>query len=779
MTNPDYQDILPFMEDYASNQPKFKKGISSGYDVRKGNEYGTWRFSDGRRGTKARVMAAVDSEGSMLVTVPGEPEEFGFTAGMQHLTPHTDKLQELEILLQGEDISRVAELSKGERKADTIPPDILANMKLSELYSRSEGDVFQIIEAPMDLSLKEVEIECPDTTMQSELEAIYDADEGIDIDYHLYQVWFAMSIYGQAFPLEAYDESGDLAWIIHLNPKYMNVGIGPGGFTLGLSNSEREWSQKAIQSQLPPLSYQSFAPGWNETALAGNDIPISKEFCIPVRDKAHAWERYAMPGMSRAFRAINTRRVMEEMLRATMEGYRNQLWVFKIGSPERAPSVQHLTALKGALSTMAGERTGTLVWWDAPLSVDVYAPETFDEMSGVEAWRGLTQEIFRRLGVHLRVVSGEGSTGAMGGGDPELDIRILMERTKFRRRQVMKWEYHLRMNIGRKMLGGSKSAMDTLKKTIVRVARSPLEIEREVKEVLMPVYQAGLLSSSTMLSLSGVSTYEVELQKKKDEEKDAELFGPKATYAQETVNPGAEEKKSEIGQDGRTPDAQNKKKQLEASFEGEPAFDELVTSVYENFEMALDGDLGISEFVATMRHQMSKYTLIFARHGYEMSGGAGVIDNEWAMGASRFINSFIGGLESDMIGSDNLESFWWRVYLYPQELRNLAHMRGVQQAMKERGARGWRRVLHPEASVDGPCMDCIRDSSIVHSITEPFFEFHPNGVCSAQGVMFYTSAIQPIMEVPVPGKITLPERIREIIEKIGEIGKVIIRRIRL
>ena len=222
----------------------------------------------------------------------------------------------------------------------------------------------------------------------------------------------------------------------------------------------------------------------------------------------------------------------------------------------------------------------------------------------------------------------------------------------------------------------------------------------------------------------------------------------------------------------------NKKKQLEAAFEGEPAFDELLNLVYSRFSDLISEEIDVSAFVESLRVEMSKYTLIFARHGYESVGGAGVIDAEWAMSASRFVNSFIGGLETDMVGSDNLASFWWRVYLYPQELRHLAHMRGVQQAMMERGAKGWRRVLHPEKSVDGPCMDCIRDSSIIHPIDEPFFEFHPNGVCSSQGVMFYTSPSQPTLEIPVPGKVTLPDRIREIIEKIGEIGKAIIRRIR-
>lgn len=86
--------------------------------------------------------------------------------------------------------------------------------------------------------------------------------------------------------------------------------------------------------------------------------------------------------------------------------------------------------------------------------------------------------------------------------------------------------------------------------------------------------------------------------------------------------------------------------------------------------------------------------------------------------------------------------------------------------------------MHPERSETGPCDLCIADSAILHSIGEGFFEFHPNGVCTAQGVIYYVSPVEPIAEIPVPTKITLPKMIRELITKLGRIGKSIVRRIR-
>lgn len=763
---------------YKDKQPKFEKGIRSGYHVRKGSDYGTWRFREGHRGTKRRVLNARDQEQALFMDESGAL--FGAVVNMRDMTPVSNVLEEMESVLQGVSIERVVELAKS-RKPDPMPADIRAMMRLSDLYCRTEGDIFQLFEIPMDLSLREVEIECPDKGLKRSLEEIYDADTGIDIDECLYQIWLTSSIYGQAFPLEVWD-GNTLTWIVHLNPTYVKVGIGMGGYALGLSNEGESWSDRAIQSQIPPMAYKSFAPGWNEVALNGDDIPILKEYCHAVREKSLAFQRYALPPLSRAFRAIGTRRIMEEMLRATMEGYRNQLWLFLLGDPEHQPSVPHITALQTTVNAMVGQRTGAMVWWNAPLDVQTHAPESFGDLKDAgETYVLFTRHIYQQLGIHPRLTSGEGSGGQIGGGGgAELDVRILLERTKFKRKRVVRWERHLRMNIGRKMLGGSKTTMENLSKTLVRFARSPLEIEREVSEVLLPIYAAGGLSDGTLLGSAGFS-YEIELQKKQEEEKNAHLFTPKPTYSQTTVKPGTEPSESGSTPQGRPPEGEKASGngRVQASFLDEPVFDEMLRTVYQSFSEMLSGKIDVPGFVGGLVETVETSAMEFGRQGYLAAGGAGTVNPDWIKGASDFVNSFAGGLQTDLEAASNPESLYWRVYLYPQEVRHLSWMYGVQQAMKERGAKAWRRILHPELSETGPCEACVLDSAVVHPITLPFFEFHPNGVCSVQGVAYYTDVHMPILEVPIPGKVTLPERIREIVERLGKIGKAIIRRIRI
>jgi hypothetical protein len=117
----------------------------------------------------------------------------------------------------------------------------------------------------------------------------------------------------------------------------------------------------------------------------------------------------------------------------------------------------------------------------------------------------------------------------------------------------------------------------------------------------------------------------------------------------------------------------------------------------------------------------------------------------------------------------------FRVGMYPREAAHIGYVIGQQQAMLERGAKRWRRVLHPELSKTGPCAQCTEDSHTTHPISEPFFEFHPNGVCGIHGVQ-YSGDIETI-ELPSPTR-DLPTEFLDIVRKMFNNIKQIVRRIR-
>ena len=761
---PVYNAVMNTLEE----RPEFVKGQQSGFDSSSKH----WRTIDGARVRKNRAMETYLKEKGVL----SERGQWGFSFDPKNIAPVSNVLDQYANIVEAAVVRQSSPTAPG---PDPIPNDILTMMELSELFAKTEGDVFQLIEAPMDLSLRPIDIDCSDKGIQKDLEYIYDSETGIDINDLMSQLWLCSGIYGQAFPLEMWEED-QLKWVTLLPPKYVKVGVSSGKFALSLLPFGRErWTEELFEQQVPPMAYNSLGGAdSNDSIATGMDIQILPEYCMPVREKALRFQRYAIPPMARAFRAISSRRILEEMIRSTMEGYRNQLWLFLVGDSDHPPSVPHLNALKAQLESMSGERTGYLVWWNSPFEVQVIAPNTFDKMSGMDSWMALTQHIYRQLGVHLSVVSGEAAAGSsMGGGDLDINVRVLLERTKYKRDRLISWERHLRARIAADHLKlKSGPLMDAAIGTKTQFARNPLEVEKEVKEWLMPYYQSGALSPQTFLQKGGFS-YDAELERKRQHEPNQEHFNPPPTYSQSTVNPNTPEKKSETAPEGRPPESLSK---VKARFEGEPLFDELVAKVFTDFESFLGGGTDAAGFVSMLTENVRIYVPQFAKRGYAQAAGKfDAPDAMWVDQCSNFLNSYASGLQSALETYEDPANLYHRIYLWPQQARNLGYMYGVQWAMKEHGAKGWRRVLHPELSEEGPCAVCLADSVNMHPITEPFWD-HPNGVCSMFTIAYYTDATPfPFAEVPVPSTVTAPDIIRKIIEGLGKIGKAIVRRIRM
>jgi hypothetical protein len=171
-----------------------------------------------------------------------------------------------------------------------------------------------------------------------------------------------------------------------------------------------------------------------------------------------------------------------------------------------------------------------------------------------------------------------------------------------------------------------------------------------------------------------------------------------------------------------------------------------------------------------------------------MSTG-GITDNtdKSADIAIKFINGYADNFGKDIEANPDTD-YRFRALMYPREGHRLAYVLGQQQAMQERGAKAWKRVLHPELSESGPCDLCISDSAITHPIDEPFELLHVGDVCTAQEVIAYFAeppemvvSGTPSTELPVPERPTehnVIQMLKDSVAKMGKGIKHIIRRIR-
>lgn len=195
----------------------------------------------------------------------------------------------------------------------------------------------------------------------------------------------------------------------------------------------------------------------------------------------------------------------------------------------------------------------------------------------------------------------------------------------------------------------------------------------------------------------------------------------------------------------------------------------------------------MTEFITKLKLANAFWMGRFANTGYVAAGGIGTADLGAADNAVKFINSFADKFGEALAAGE--ESLRWRALMYPREGHRLAYVLGQQAAMQERGARAWKRQLHPELSKEGPCDACIADSAIIHPIEDDFELLHPGDVCSVHEVIAYfpeppemvAPGTTPVAQMPVPELPTQQGVIQMLKDSLGKLGrgvKSIVRRIR-
>jgi hypothetical protein len=283
--------------------------------------------------------------------------------------------------------------------------------------------------------------------------------------------------------------------------------------------------------------------------------------------------------------------------------------------------------------------------------------------------------------------------------------------------------------------------------------------EDRIKNTLAPLASFGQISSHTFLKEVGYS-YEQELAYKKAEMPDSAVFTPKASFAQVSTDRGGNTKTTESqGQMGRTPDAQNPDQLMKASIENYQA---AISRSYQDVKNAEDDESrkrAIAAFIAALMMANSIQMRSAYNEGYRSAGGIGEPSLERQKAVLLWNNEYAENFRKDLLeavgtGKDFAE-FESRANLYAPMGWQKSWMAAVWQAKREQGITGWRRILQPSASVEGPCDFCREDSKIIHGIGEEWIE-HPRGVCLQQYIGFYrgeTSSFPlriPALEFPAP-----------------------------
>lgn len=443
---------------------------------------------------------------------------------------------------------------------------------------------------------------------------------------------------------------------------------------------------------------------------------------------------YPYPWLAKASTPVYTRQVIEEMRLALVQGMINQLWVMTIDNP--AP--KEVSRLKSVIATNRAERVGFLLWRSG-LDVNVYHPESIEQLLLPDAWWSATLDIFRRIGRTVRIVSGESATrGGMGSIDAEIDVRIAQNKAMAHRDLVArKVVLDLVRQWGEETKNGK--AVQAVAEGKIDVHTSPIQLflGEDLKNIWGPMWDRGMASARTIHASIGLDTdTETELLKAEQEQGYDEIYVARQQFAQRVATPGGDVTRS--SEPGR-PEGEFAKAAVD------DVERQLLTAYGEMEAEEDDGDkrqkaLAFIVLLSTlMRAHIRNAYLV----GYGEAGGdrealeanvARAID--WEMG---YIEGYRDDLLKQIDGGKPLSSLRFRVTQHVQASYKRGYMDGVFQAKEEDGWTHWRRVLRPWASKSGPCPICIEDSKNWHPISEPFWD-HPYGVCSMQVVRFMRSS---------------------------------------
>ena len=211
-----------------------------------------------------------------------------------------------------------------------IDPAIRAMMELSEFYSL-EGDVWAALTVPLEVGLQDFDFPTGDKGAIREVRSYLEDD--LQMHDRLAEIFLNRQVYGNCIVIEG-GTGNEVTDLVIPNPK--SIGIGQAGPLASFSFAYEPATpaeSKALSLDQPSFFYQSTPALINEKQAPIDSFPLNPERVKHFHTLKHAHNLYGIPPLARASRAIDTRRYLEEMTRATIEGLRNQLWVFTVDNP--------------------------------------------------------------------------------------------------------------------------------------------------------------------------------------------------------------------------------------------------------------------------------------------------------------------------------------------------------------------------------------------------------------------------------------------------------------
>lgn len=240
-----------------------------------------------------------------------------------------------------------------------------------------------------------------------------------------------------------------------------------------------------------------------------NLVELDPKLVSRLTRKKQPYERYASPFIERIFEPVMYKQKLRMMDMSTIEGLVNQLITVTVGNDNYPADDSDLEAIAELFQT---PNKAYSVFWNHTLNVRFHKPEGIDTLTQ-DKYKQVNDDILSGLGISRVLIDGQGSNFSTAW----ISILSLIERLENSRKKVKKWiedEYR-------------RIAEENGLKTFptIRFNRVNLREDNYIRDVLIAMYDRGLLDEENILTETG-RDYQSIVETKKRNKKNEELFLP-------------------------------------------------------------------------------------------------------------------------------------------------------------------------------------------------------------------------------------------------------------
>jgi len=236
-------------------------------------------------------------------------------------------------------------------------------------------------------------------------------------------------------------------------------------------------------------------------------IRLNPKYVTHLKRRAKGYQAWGVPYLTRCFSSASLLERLRELDESITTGMINLVTIFKVGTDEHPASPTRLRKFSALLRNP--KATHTLVW-----AHDVEILQVGPDgkiLQYKDKYKDAKEDILISLGVPPSLMSLDQQ------GDEWVSVLSLVERLTHWRKTISVWLEGICNQIA--------DYNDFEEKVKVKWDRMNLTDEQAVKNLILAYYDRGLISIKTSLKDAGYDK-DIEIQNKKAEKKQAELFAP-------------------------------------------------------------------------------------------------------------------------------------------------------------------------------------------------------------------------------------------------------------